>query len=70
MHEINCVYPYIWIFVNNKVVEGSGSEGTSKYMGEGVTYGVFLGTLAVFCTCVPTDVLCQWALTAAYVVTT
>ena len=31
----------------NKVVEGSGSEGTPKYMGKGVTYGVFLGLLLV-----------------------
>ena len=27
--------------LNIKAVEGSGSEGASKYMGEGVTYGVF-----------------------------
>ena len=44
----NRVYLCIWIFVSNKVVEGSGSEGTSKYMRVGVTYGVFLGTLATF----------------------
>ena len=25
-----------------KAVEGSGSEGASKYVGEGVTYGVFM----------------------------
>ena len=37
----NRVYLYIWIFVKNKVVEGSGSEGASKYVGEGVTYGYF-----------------------------
>ena len=31
------------LFVKNiKAVEGSGSEGDSKYMGEGVTYGVLL----------------------------
>ena len=30
-------------FYVNKVVEGSGSEGAPQYMGEGVTYGVFLG---------------------------
>ena len=31
------------LFVTNiKAVEGSGSKGTSKYVGEGVTYGVFL----------------------------
>ena len=40
-----CVFGY---FVNNKVVEGSGSEGAPKYMGEGVTYEVFLGTLVIF----------------------
>ena len=51
----NCVYLCIWIFVSNKVVEGSESECTPKYMGEGVTYGVFLGTLAIFCTCMPAD---------------
>ena len=33
-----CVSVY---FYNNKVVEGSGSKGTPKYMGESVTYGVF-----------------------------
>ena len=50
----NHVYLCIWIFVNNKVVEGSGSEGAPKYVGEGVTYGVFLGILVAFayeCTC-------------------
>ena len=45
------MYLCIWIFVSNKVVEGSGSEGASKYMGEGMIYGVFLGTLAIFHTC-------------------
>ena len=30
------------VFIN-EAVEGSGSEGAPKYMGEGVTYGVFLG---------------------------
>ena len=38
--------------VGNKAVEGSGSVGASKYVGEGVTYGVFyavfLGTLVIF----------------------
>ena len=51
----NHVYLYIWIFVSNKAIEGSGSEGASKYVGEGVTYGVFLGTLVCFFTrmCLP-----------------
>ena len=50
MHEIILYHVYLcfWIFTSNKVVEGSGSEGTSKYVGEGVAYGVFLGTLAIF----------------------
>ena len=66
----NCVYLCIWIFVINKVVEGSGSEGTPKYVGEGVTYGVFLGTLAIFHTCMPADAPHQLALTSAYVIMT
>ena len=37
----NHVYLCIWIFVSNKVVEGSGNKGTPKYVGEGVTYGIF-----------------------------
>ena len=36
------MYLYIFMFVN-KVVVGSGSKGTPKYVGEGVTYGVFFG---------------------------
>ena len=48
MHEILYLISYVCISVCNKAVEGSGSKGTSKYVGEGVTYGVFLGTLAVF----------------------
>ena len=40
---------YSCIFaINNKVVEGSGGKGAPKYMGEGVTYGVFLGVLITF----------------------
>ena len=42
----SCVY--LCIFYNNKVVEGSGSEGAPKYVGEGVTYRVFLGILPRF----------------------
>ena len=48
------MYLCIWIFVNNKAVEGSGSEGAPKYVGEGVTYGLFLGILVTFsyeCAC-------------------
>ena len=33
-----------------KAVEGSGSKGASKYVGEGVTYGVFLVTFLTSCT--------------------
>ena len=43
-----CVFGY---FVNNKAVEGSGSKGAPKYMGEGVTYEVFLGTFVIFHMC-------------------
>ena len=46
----NCVYLCIWIFVSNKMVKVSESEGASKYVGEGVTYEVFLDTLAIFFT--------------------
>ena len=58
------MYLCIWIFDNNKAVEGSGSEG----VGEGVTYGVFLGTLVVFRTCAPADAPHQLVLTVAYIV--
>ena len=63
-----CVPVYLY-FYNNKVVEGSGSEGTPKCVGEGVTYGVFLG-IVTFCMCVPSDAPHQLALTFAYVVMT
>ena len=36
------VYLYRNLCLNIKAVEGSGSEGASKYVGEGVTYGVFM----------------------------
>ena len=49
---------------------GSGSEGASKYMGEGVTYGVFLGTLVIFCICMPADAPRQQALIVAHLITT
>ena len=62
-----CIFGF---FVSNKAVEGSGSKSTSKYVGEGVTYGIFLGTLAIICTCMPADALHQVALTVAYVITT
>ena len=45
MTVYSCIFA---ISINNKVVEGSGSKGTSKYMGEGVTYWVFLGVLIAF----------------------
>ena len=44
------MYVVFGIFVKNiKVVEGSGSEGASKYVGEGVTYGVF--RVSYICKC-------------------
>ena len=36
------MYLYRNFLLKIKTVEGSGSEGASKYMGEGVTYGVLL----------------------------
>ena len=36
------MYLYQNFSLRIKAVEGSGSEGTSKYVGEGVTYGVFM----------------------------
>ena len=45
--SLSCVSLFEFL-LNIKVVEGSGSEGTSKCVGEGVTYGVFLETLSVF----------------------
>ena len=56
--------------VNNKAVEGSGSEGAPKYVGEGVTYGVFLGIQIAFHTNMPADAPCQQAHTVAYAVMT
>ena len=53
-------------FYNNKAVEGSGSDGTPKYVGEGVTYRVFSGTFFHMCT--PSDVPRQLALMFAYAV--
>ena len=44
---LSCVSVFAFL-LNIKAVEGSGSEGTSKYVGEGVTYGVFLEKLSVF----------------------
>ena len=66
--SLSCVSVFGFL-LNIKAVEGSGSEGASKYMGEGVTYGVFLGTLSIFHMHVPTDTPCQWARTVAYVIT-
>ena len=63
----------LWYFYNisNKEVEGSGSEGDPKYMGEGVTYRVFVGVLIAFShTCVLYDVLSQVACTISYDVMT
>ena len=60
-----CMYFFIQNLVGNKAVEGSGSVGASKYMGEGVTYGVFyavfMGTLVIFRTRVPADMPRQQA---------
>ena len=36
--SLSCVSVFIFL-LNIKVVVGSGSEGASKCMGEGVTYG-------------------------------
>ena len=47
------------------MVEGSGGQGAPKYVGEGVTYGVFLVALHIG---VPSDASCQIAFTLAYVV--
>ena len=48
IYSSNRVYLCIRVFIDNKVVEGSGSKGAPKYVGEGVTYRVFLGTIVVF----------------------
>ena len=46
-----CACVFLYFAINNKVVEGSGSEGTPKYTGEGVTYGVFSGVFITFFAC-------------------
>ena len=64
---------YSCIFaINNKAVEGSGSEGAPKYAGEGVTYRVFLGVLITFFAYMRMlpDVPHQLVCTIGYVVTT
>ena len=69
------VYLYRNLCSNIKAVEGSGSEGAPKYVGEGVTYGVFM---VVFCACARlpmhahqvTDVRRREARTIAYIITT
>ena len=58
-----------------KAVEGSGSEGASKYVGEGVTYGVLLVNIFTCVrlltrTCQVTDAWRQEAHTATYVIMT
>ena len=45
------------MFLGNKAVVGSGSEGIPKYMG--VTYGVFLWYFYIFSMCTPPDAVCQ-----------
>ena len=47
------VYLYRNLCLNIKAVEGSGSEGAPKYVGEGVTYGVFMVVIFA-CTRLPT----------------
>ena len=64
------MYLCIWIYVKNKMVVGSGSEGASKYAGEGVTYGLFLRTLVIFRMCMPADAPHQQALTVTHIVMT
>ena len=49
-----CTFLFL-CFDSNKVVVGSGSEGAPKYVGEGVTYGVFYGILNIFHMCMPPD---------------
>ena len=63
-HAYSCISTIVFI---NKSVEGSGSKGTPKYTGEGVTYGVFLGINRIFsCVCAPSDVPHQVAHTLSY----
>ena len=38
----------LFLLFNNKMVVGSGSKGTPKYMGESVTCGVFCSILKLF----------------------
>ena len=53
----------------NKVIVGSGSKGTPKYTGQGVTYWVFLGYYSQFFHMyMPTDVLYQDVHTLGYVI--
>ena len=47
-----CYNVFLFLCFINKVVVGSGSEGTPKYAGEGVTYRVFLGYYSHFFACV------------------
>ena len=47
------MYLYRNFLLKIKAVEGSGSEGASKYVGEGVTCGVFL--VIFLDVCMPTD---------------
>ena len=62
MHMLSCIL----LFYANKVVVGSGSECTSKYVGEGVTYGVFLGIICIFLH--TSDMLRQIMRTLGYVI--
>ena len=65
---MTCANIVVFMF-SNKVVVGSGSEGAPKCMGEGVTYGVFLGCYSQFFTCMPPiDILRQNMHTLGYVV--
>ena len=45
------MYLYRDFLLKIKAVEGSGSEGASKYVGEGVTYGVLLVIFLHACAC-------------------
>ena len=45
------MYLYRNFLLKSKVVEGSGSEGASKYVAEGVTYGVFMVVFLYARTC-------------------
>ena len=53
-----CIPVYPCVFYNNKAVEGSGSKGTPKYMGEGCDiWGIFRDNWLLFPCHAPSDAL-------------